>query len=479
MLRMLTPWGQEHLLRHWSLLDDEQRRELAEQIRAVDFALLERLRLKQLDPSAPDLERIEAPPVVRPPESFEEWEQAEKAAELGEAALNRGEVAICLVAGGQGTRLGHPGPKGTFVLGPISQRTLFQIHAEKVLALSRRHEQSIPFYIMTSQENDEATRAFFAEHRDFGLQDGQIVFFQQGMMPAVDAESGKVLLAGMHQLALSPNGHGGTLEALAQGGHLRHMRDRGIRHLYYFQVDNPLVKVGEVLFLGRHIQAMAEVSCKVVPKRSPGEKVGVIIQNSGRLQVLEYSELPAALAERRTPQGRLEFDAGSIAIHIFDVPFLERLATGDSILPYHLARKKVPYVDERGQMVRPEKPNALKFEMFVFDTLPVARQACIVETSHAEEFEPLKNAEGENSPATVRQAMSALYADWLDRAGVKIPRDRDGFPLHPIEISPLVALDAEELRSHVPRLQDVNRPLLLTADRLHEEPESSSESDEE
>jgi UDP-N-acetylglucosamine/UDP-N-acetylgalactosamine diphosphorylase len=384
-----------------------------------------------------------------------------EAAASGEQALRAGQVAVVLVAGGQGTRLGHDGPKGTFSIGPVSGKSLFQVHAEKVLALGRRYGAPLPFYVMTSPDNDATTRDFFAAQGCFGLDPDQVIFFQQGTMPALDRRTGKLLLADKGSLATSPNGHGGVLQALADGGHLADLAERGVRYLFYYQVDNPLVKVADPTYLGHHIGAGAEMSLKVVPKLTAAEKLGVVVEVGGRPRIIEYSDLPADLAQRRAPDGDLEIWAGSIAVHIFDVAFLRRLAASGAMLPYHRAVKKVPCLNDGGRAVWPAEPNALKFEMFVFDALPLAGTALVVETSRREEFEPLKNAEGENSPATVRQALSDLYAGWLNRAGVEVVRRADGSAAVAIEIGPLLALDAEELRARRPQTGPVACPLVL------------------
>ena len=377
----LQEYQQDHLLRWWPLLAPAQQSALGRQLAAVNFNLIQELfQTSQQPPIRPNLGAIRQAPVLELPQAFEEWELRERAATRGEAALRAGQVAVVLVAGGQGTRLGFDGPKGTYSIGPVSGKSLFQIHAEKVLALDRRYETSIPLYIMTSPENDAATRAFFDEHRFFGLQPAQVRFFPQGMMPAVDKNTGRLLLAAPDQLALSPNGHGGTLQALADQGHLTDMVRCGIKFLCYFQVDNPLVKVADPAYLGQHMDASAEMSLKVVRKAGPDEKVGVFVEVEGKPQVLEYTELPKELAERRTADGRLEIWAGSIAIHLFDVEFLARLASTGRMLPYHRAIKKVPCIDDHGEVVKPEAPNAIKFEMFIFDAIPLARRVWAVET---------------------------------------------------------------------------------------------------
>jgi UDP-N-acetylglucosamine/UDP-N-acetylgalactosamine diphosphorylase len=402
--------------------------------------------------------------VIRLPKTDGERIAQRHVAELGAQALSAGEVAVVLVAGGSGTRLGFEGPKGTYPIGPVSAASLFQIHAEKVIATGRRYGKTLPFYIMTSPENHDATVSFFEEHDRFGLE--HLRFFVQGQMPAVDRESGKVLLAEKGHVALSPDGHGGTLTALAAPGPdggpscIDEMRSRGVRTLFYFQVDNPLVEIAAPAFLGYHRQAEADMSFKVIEKLAPDEKLGVVVSVDGRPQVIEYSDLPADLAERREPDGSLELWAGSIAIHLLDLDFVSRLATTHK-LPFHRAIKKVPYVGDSGTVNSPAAPNAVKFEQFIFDALPLARRWALVETSRSKEFEPLKNATGPDSPATVRQRMSDLFGDWLERAGAIVPRRADGSVPFGLEISPLFALDAAELKTKIEPGLVVEGPLYL------------------
>jgi UDP-N-acetylglucosamine/UDP-N-acetylgalactosamine diphosphorylase len=318
---------------------------------------------------------------------------------------------------------------------------------------------------MTSPENHEATARFFAEHDHFGLE--HVRFFVQGQLPAVDRDTGKILLAAKGHLALSPDGHGGTLGALAarpsDGGPscLDELRARGIRTLFYFQVDNPLVQIADPAFLGLHRESGAEISFKVIEKFAPDERVGVVVRVGDSPQVIEYSDLPTELAERREPDGSLELWAGSIAVHILEREFIERLVDSGGQLPFHRAIKKVPFIDDSGRLVQPQEPNAVKFERFIFDALPQARRWTLVETDRAVEFEPLKNATGPDSPATVRQRMSDLFAGWLESSGVRVPRGKDGSVPFGIEVSPLFALDAEELKAKVNPGLVIDGPLYL------------------
>jgi UDP-N-acetylglucosamine/UDP-N-acetylgalactosamine diphosphorylase len=468
LVARLAQHGQEGLLRCWADLDEPARVQLVSQIESIDLARLDELvktLVHETETAALSPDRVGPVEVHAFPQTDGERASRRHVAEAGHDALSRGEVAVVLVAGGSGTRLGFDGPKGTFPIGPVSGASLFQIHAEKIVALGRRFGRPIPLYVMTSPENNEATRRFFDEHDQFGLD--HLRLFVQGQMPAVGRETGRILLASKGQIALSPDGHGGTVAALgaeaSDGGSscLQEMKARGIKTLFYFQVDNPLVEIADPAFLGLHLQAKAEMSFKVIEKVAPDEKVGVVVAIDGVPQVIEYSDLAPELAERREPDGRLQLWAGSIAIHLFELDFLERLASGEIRLPFHRAVKKVPFVGIDGQLVRPEAPNAVKFEQFIFDALPLAMRSTLVETERSLEFEPLKNATGPDSPATVRQRMSDNFADWLEAAGAKVARRPDGSVPFGIEISPLFALDAGELKARLTERREIDGPVYL------------------
>lgn len=459
--------GQEHLLGFWDRLDEAEQASLAAELGAIDFDRLDDLvrRLVAVDAAeAPSAEAVEAIPVDRLPHTDGERAARRQVADLGASAIAAGEVGVILVAGGSGTRLGFEGPKGTYPIGPVSGASLFQIHAEKIAAAAMKHGKAIPLYVMTSPDNHEVTARFFAEHNNFGLE--RVRFFVQGRMPAVDRETGKILLAAPGRVALSPDGHGGTLAALAavgpDGGSscLEEMKALGVRTLFYFQVDNPMVRIADPAFVGLHRQADAEMSFKVIEKQAPDEKLGVVVLASGKPRVIEYSDLPPALAERRSPDGSLELWAGSIAVHILERSFIERLVRNLE-LPYHRAIKAVSYVDESGRVIQPSGPNAVKFETFIFDALPLAARFVLVECDRAVEFEPLKNATGPDSPETVRRRMSDQFADWLESAGAAVPRRADGSSVHPIEISPLYAPGASELKAKVAPGLVVDGPLRL------------------
>jgi UDP-N-acetylglucosamine/UDP-N-acetylgalactosamine diphosphorylase len=365
----------------------------------------------------------------------------DEARQRGRQALDAGQLGVILVAGGQGTRLGFDHPKGMFPIGPVSQRTLFQIHVEKIIAMARRHGVRIPLYLMTSPATHDETVDFFAEHSRFGLPEDDLKIFCQGTMPAVDADTGRLLLETPGRLATSPDGHGGMLAAFAASGAMADAQRRRIRQLFYFQVDNPLVDICGAEYVGYHLLCQAEMTSQVIAKRDPLEKVGNVVDVDGRLMVIEYSDLPQDIAGRRNADGSLAIWAGSIAVHVFDLAFLERMVASADGLPFHLAHKKVAHLDAAGRRVEPQTPNATKFERFIFDLMPSAANAIVVEVDPATAFGPLKNASGakEDTAETVKAQIAAMHRQWLRAAGVEV------CDATPVEISPLLALDAEEV----------------------------------
>jgi UDP-N-acetylglucosamine/UDP-N-acetylgalactosamine diphosphorylase len=440
---------QQHVLAFWDRLDDEQRRGLLSQLQALDLEQLRRLHAQRGQThAAPSADRIMPVPVI--PHDAPDRDARRR---QGEELLRQGQVAVLLVAGGQGSRLGFEHPKGMYAVGPVSKCSLFQIHSEKVLAMGRRYGKPLPFLIMTSPATHDETVTYFEEKRFFGLDRERVSFFCQGTMPSLDLATGRLLMESPGSLFLSPDGHGGTLTALATSGLLAKLKASGIKNVFYFQVDNPLVKIADPTFLGHHAAARAEVSSKVVAKRGPKEKVGVFARVDGRCAIVEYSDLPEELATATDESGRLKLWAGNPAIHLFDVAFLDKMTRDPEALPFHIAKKKVPHIDDAGRPVEPKAENALKFERFIFDTLPAADRWAIVETTRESEFAPLKNAEGEDSPATVEAALLSQAKEWITRAG--------GEARGKVEISPLYALDAEELASKLPAGTRIEGPKYL------------------
>jgi UDP-N-acetylglucosamine/UDP-N-acetylgalactosamine diphosphorylase len=416
-------FGQDHVFRFWRELGPEQQRALADQAARLDLGELQRTYDHTRHLAAPGSRKLEPATVEALASHGGDPKRRIAARERGEALLREGRVAVLVVAGGQGTRLGFEGPKGIFPLGPASRRTLFELQAQKLHAARRRWGVPIPWYVMTSPATDAATRAFFAEHGCFGLPAGDVSFLCQSTAPALDFE-GRLLLDGPDRIVESPNGHGGAFQALADSGALADLARRGVTTISYYQVDNPLVPLADPVFLGLHALEGAQMSAKVVRKVDPMEKVGVVARVDGRIGVVEYTEIDDQHRNLRDEAGELVYWAGSIAIHALDVAFAERVA-GDAerLLPYHASAKKIPFVDADGRRVQPGEPNGYKLERFLFDALPAADRVAVLEIERAEEYAPVKNADGSDSPTTSRQALDALARRWLACAGIEAPRD--------------------------------------------------------
>ncbi len=438
ILQVFAAAGQGHLFRFWKELEEKEREAFARELRGVDLAEVAKLAAGHVE-KGERIVRDRAPaPVLRLGEepSFATRRQA---AEEGRKLLAAGKIGLFLVAGGQGSRLGCDGPKGCLPVGPLSGKTLFQLHAEKIAALGAAHGVRLPWYIMTSQANDDATRRFFKEHRFFGLRADDVFFLPQSMLPALD-DAGKLILESKGSLFLSPNGHGGAYAAFRDRGGLDDAARRGIEHLFYFQVDNVLIRIADAEFLGLHALASSEMSLKVLRKTGPEEKLGVVVIEGGLTKVVEYSDLSKEEAKRRDAGGELAYWAGSIAIHAFSLSFFRRVSEGSMRLPYHLARKKIATIDATGKTVGVE---GNKFETFVFDSLPFARASLSVEVRREAEFAPIKNRTGVDSLDSARSMILAEHRRWLQEAGVDAARR--------VEVSPLAALDGKELRERLER----------------------------
>jgi len=441
--------GQEHLFAHWSELDGPGREHLLDELERIDFAAVaERAELLGRGPDSPGAGGAGGAADLEPPELFPlardaaDEERADEARRTGEQLLREGKVGFLLVAGGQASRLGYDGPKGDYAIGPLSGWTLFEYHARRLLAARRRYDSAAPWYVMTSRANHDLTREIFARSDHFGLPAEDVVFFAQSMIPAVDFE-GRILMSGPGQPFLAPNGHGGSIAAFADSGALADARSRGVEQLSYFQVDNPLARPADPLFLGLHARAGAGMSSKVVSKRDAGEKVGVLGRVGGRMGCIEYSDLPPALRDARDKGGQLSFRAGNIAIHALALDFVDELSRGGLQLPWHVAKKEMKVFGAAG----PTSVPGAKFETFVFDALGRSETSVTLEVERAHEFSPVKNAEGEDSPATCRHDLCRLFAGWTSAAGRAHPETTiEGQPA--VEVDPLLAEDREQFLAH-------------------------------
>lgn len=421
----LAQHGQEHVLADIDNLDADRREALLARLAAIDWNEL----AHPAEPVSPD--------DVGPSRVVTLAERGERAAELraaGEQALADGAVAVLMVAGGQGTRLGFSGPKGCYEVGAHSGKSIYQIQAEKVLALSRRVGKPVPFLVMTSPATDAETRSYFSVNEHFGLADEQVRFFSQGTVPSL-ADDGRALFAEAGVLLENPDGHGGCFQALLRSGELARLRRENIRQVVYIQVDNILAPVDDPELIGLAEVEQADVVTKVLEKAHPDEKVGHLVKVAGRDRIVEYTELTPEQTRLTFDDGSLIFRWGSPAMHCWSVAFFARLEDADFTLPLHRSSKPLKaWVDGAIQEVK-----GWKSERFIFDLVPEADVSLGLELDRTIEFAPVKNAEGNDSPDTAREIASEMWAGWLRDAGVAVELGAGQL----IEISPLYAATAE------------------------------------
>lgn len=376
----------------------------------------------------------------------------------GLALIAQNKVGVVLMAGGQGTRLGSSAPKGCYDIGLPSQKSLFQIQAERILKIQQLAGAGavVPWYIMTSGPTRGPTEAFFVENNYFGLDKANVLFFEQGVLPCISNE-GKILLEGKGKVAVAPDGNGGLYQAMVGSGVLADLKARGIEHVHAYCVDNCLVRVADPVFLGFAASKDVDIATKVVRKRNATESVGLILLKNGRPDVVEYSEIDAATAEAEDPHhpGVLKFRAANIVNHYYSLRFLETIPQWARDLPHHVARKKIPFVSlESGETVKPSTPNGIKLEQFVFDVftrLDLAKFACL-EVRREDEFSPLKNGRGttDDNPDTSKRDILLQGRRWLEAAGATVTVSSDARSDVPaaetgIEVPPLVSYGGEGL----------------------------------
>ncbi len=461
LMKLFKDNAQEHVFHFWDELTQEEKAVLSEQLQTIDFNWLE-ARCNNVKNGIEEFTlptEVTPAPIIGLPQTDEDLKLRDRMQVVGSSAISAGKLGIFLVAGGQGSRLGFDGPKGCYGIGPNSGKTLFQWHAEQIRAASKRYNTTIPWYIMTSTLNHNDTVKFFSDNDYFGLGKENVFCFKQRMVPSVDNDY-KLILAEKNQLALNPDGHGGCLWAICSSGALADMKKRGIEYLSYFQVDNPLVTIADPVFLGYHIDANSDMSSKILKKADPNEKVGNICIGDGKPTVIEYSDMTEENTTARDAAGNLLFWAGSIAIHIINVDFVEKIG-GNAKLPWHVAKKKIPYISNEGNRIKPENNNGIKFETFVFDAIPLVTKTITMEVAREEEFAPVKNATGIDSAESCRQLLSNRFAGWLEACGYQVPRNANGDSAISLEISPLFALDQQEFIKKCPVCVEVKDGMII------------------
>jgi UDP-N-acetylglucosamine/UDP-N-acetylgalactosamine diphosphorylase len=431
--------GQAHVAEQLQALEGRSRRRLARQLNEFDLSALPELHAAIEAASRPKVRELAPAPVYELADRefpYAPHAGAQAMAPMAYKALENGEVAVLLVAGGQGTRLGFDGPKGCYPLLPETRMTLFEVFARKLLRAGREYGKVPPLYVMVGEHNRAVTRNYFEDHDFFGLNPDDVMFFAQGVMPALD-DDGKLVLEAPGRLFLGPDGHGGVIRALQRMGMLTDMAERGIRTVSYLQVDNVQAPVADPAFLGLHIAEGADMSLKVVRKSDPAEKVGIYCLDNGTPCIVEYTEFSPEQSAERAENGDLRYWAGSIAVHAFSLEFLQMLGAGGATLPLHANRKPVARADGT------EAP-AWKFERFVFDAIPLASRVVCLEVPRDEQFLPLKNADGEFGPDGVRQSYTRYWAQAVERAA--------GYRPERIEVDPAAFENARELLQHPERV---------------------------
>lgn len=451
----LSGHGQDHLIKYWPELSENERENLAGEIKKLDFAEVNALFQRATDSSKVILEKLDDDLMPIPQTHYESVpslskEKIEEYENIGFNEIANSKVGVLLLAGGQATRLGFGHPKGMYDVGLPSHKTLFQIQAERILrvqqmaAVRTGKDGKITWYIMTSQHTMAPTEEFFKDHTYFGLNEENVVFFEQGTLPCFDFE-GKIFLDEKYHVSSAPDGNGGLYRSLKTQGILQDITKRGIEHLHAHSVDNILIKVADPVFIGYCKSKNADCAAKVVQKSSPSEPVGVVCRVNGHYKVVEYSELTAEAAERRNPDGKLTFSAGNICNHYFSSDFLVKICDYESKLKLHVAKKKIPYVDANGIRQKPTEPNGIKMEKFIFDVFEFAKNFICLEVARDVEFSALKNADTakKDCPSTAREDLLRLHRKYIREAGGIIEDNVD------VEISPLLSYGGENLEDLV------------------------------
>ena len=400
--RKLKKYGQEHLLNFYDTLDEKKQDQLLDQIEKIDFELINSLYNKTKNADKKEEAVIESIDFIDKYKLNGDYKYYE---DLGKKAIREGKLAAVTMAGGQGTRLGHNGPKGTFDIGLDSHKSLFELLCDYLKNESAKYNVQIPWFIMTSKENNSATIEFFKKNKYFGYEKN-IHFFVQGELPMVDTE-GKILIGEDGLIKEAADGHGGVYESLLKSGMTEKMKELGVEWVFIGGVDNCLVKMVDPVLMGIAIDKGVTAAGKSVVKANPHEKVGVFCKKNGKPSVIEYIDISEEMAEATDKDGELLYGESHILCNLFNISAIERM--GKTPLPYHSAFKKATYIDKDGNKVVPDKPNAYKFEAFLFDAFGEVDDMAILRVKREEEFAPVKNATGVDSPETATKLYNDFY----------------------------------------------------------------------
>lgn len=401
---LLEKYGQEHLLQFYDKLSEEKKKELLDVILTTDFKQMQELYESTKTEVKFDNAKIE--PIAHVTKEELSKEELEKYTSLGEKVIKEGKLAVVTMAGGQGTRLGHNGPKGTYDLGLESHKSIFEILCDTIKEASEKYGAIIPWYLMTSDANNQDTVDFFEKNNYFGYPKSAVSFFVQGKLPMIDT-NGKILLDEDGMMKQAADGHGGIFEAMRKNGVLYDMKEKGIEWVYIGGVDNVLAKMVDPVLTGLAISQNSLMAGKSLVKANPYEKVGVFCIKDGKPNVIEYTEISKELAEMTDENGELVYGESHILCNEFNISALEQISNNK--LPYHVAFKKASYLGPEGKVIEPTEPNAYKFEAFIFDAFSTVDKMSILRVKREEEFAPVKNAEGVDSAETARVLYKAYH----------------------------------------------------------------------
>lgn len=403
---IVSKYHQEHLLKFYDKLEDVKdvkKEELLNQILETDFELLNKL-YENINVEKTSEDKITPIPYVDKAKLTEE--ELEQYRKKGEEAIKNNKYAIVTMAGGQGTRLGHNGPKGTFMLDLEPKKSLFEIFVDKLKEIKQKYNVIIPWYLMTSKENNNETIEFFEKNNYFDYPKDAIKFFIQGEIPMID-KNGKILLTEDGMIKQAANGHGGIFEAMFNNNIVDDIKKRGAEWIFIGPVDNPIVQMVDEVMIGYAVDKNVLAVGKSIVKANPAEKVGVFCKRNNKPSVVEYTEISKEMCEETDENGELVFGESHINCNLFNIKAIEKI--GVEKLPYHTAVKKATYMDENGEIIRPEEPNCYKFETFIFDSFEKLDNMEILRGKREEEFAPVKNKEGVDSPETAIKLYKEYY----------------------------------------------------------------------
>ena len=404
---LLEKYNQEHIIKFLEKLEGKEKEELIEQINKIDFDLLTSL----YNSAQEEIEIKESkilPIKCLDKEKMEKYE-LDQLEELGNKIVELNQYAVVTMAGGQGTRLGHTGPKGTFKLDVYGKgKYLFEILAENLKQSNELYNVTIPWYIMTSKENNDETVEFLEKNNYFGYDKNKVTIFTQSELPIMDFE-GKLLITKEHKIKEASDGNGGTYSSLRASGALAKMKEDGIKWVFIGGVDNVLLNMVDTILLGLAIKKKVKIASKTVMKANPEEKVGVFCKQNGVPKVIEYAELPVKMAKQINKDGELKYGESHIMCNLYSIEAIEKISKES--LMYHFAKKKNAYIDENGKEIIPKEPNSYKFESFIFDAFEFFDKIALVRGKREDDFAPVKNAEGVDSPKTAKE----LYEKYWER----------------------------------------------------------------